>query len=268
MEHKALNPPLNQSFLKRLNDNNKKDESKLTLDGDALKNVISKEIKFKDLNDRLQSSRQEKVLVKEVFLESELDFVNSIKQLKGIYKEELKQAIEKVNDLFQNELLKLQQLYRSEVIGDKLLELVKTVADAGWYLLMKDKSVNLCKFYSPAYEVTDGVSEHSDMIKVFEDTVCYLKAIYVNILHTKITYGTINLSTEDGQHPNCEKANFGAACAGSLQDRPIPLDNPNELLQLLNEISNTYQRIFLDSSYFTPSGTATTRKDNTWKTAM
>jgi len=266
-ETKAINPPLNQSFLKRLNEN-KKDESKLTLAGDALKNVIAKEVKFKDLNDRLQLSRQEKVIVKEVFLESELDFVNSLRQLKSVFKEELKQAIEKINDLYNNELLKLQQLYRSEVIGDKLLEIVKTINDAGWYLLMKNTSVNLCKFYSPAYEVTEGVSEHSDVVKVFEDPVCYLKAIYVNILHTKITYGTINLASEDGQHPNCEKANFGACCAGSLQDRPIPLDNPEQLLQLLNEISNTYQRIHLDSSYFTPSGTASTRKDNTWKTAM
>jgi hypothetical protein len=206
--------------------------------------------------------------VKEVFLESELDFINSLKQLKSVFKEELKAAVEKVNDLYQNELLKLQQLYRNEVIGSKLLELVKTVASSGWYLLMKDSSVNLCLFYSPALEVLEGVSEHSDMIKVFEDPVCYLKAIYVNILHTKITYGTINLSTEDGQHPNCEKANFGAACAGSLQDRPIPLDNPEQLLQLLNEISNTYQRIHLDSSYFSPSGTSTMRKDTTWKTAM
>lgn len=266
-ETKALNSPLNSSFLKRLNEN-KKDESKLTLAGETLINVIAKEVKFKDLNDRLQSSRQEKVLVKEVFLESELDFINSLKQLKSVFKEELKQAIEKVNDLYQNELLKLQQLYRSEVIGDKLLEIVRTVNDSGWYLLMKNNSVNLCKFYSPAYEVVEGISENSDMVKVFEDPVCYLKAIFVNILHTKITYGTINLSTEDGQHPNCEKNNFGAACAGSLQDRPIPLDNPSDLLQLLNEISNTYQRIFLDSSYYTPSGTATSRKDNTWKTAM
>lgn len=268
MEPKILNPPLNQSFLKRLNEN-KKDESKLILAGDALKNVIAKEVKFKDLNDRLQSSRQEKVLVKEVFLESELDFVNSIKQLKSIYKEELKNAVEKVNDLYQNELLKLQQLYRSEVIGDKLLEIVKTIADAGWYLLFKNTSVNLCKFYSPAYEVIEGVSEHSDMVKIYEEPVCYLKAIYVNILHTKITYGTINLATDDGQHPNCEKAGgFSAACAGNLQDREIPLDNPERLLQLLNEISNTYQRIHLDSSYYTPTGNATTRKDKTWKTAI
>lgn len=266
-ETKALNPPLNQSFLKRLNEN-KKEENKLTLADDALKNVIAKEIKFKDLNDRLQSSRQEKVLVKEVILESELDFVNSLRQLKGVFKDELKQAIEKVNDLYQNELLKLQQLYRSEVIGDKLLEIVKTINDAGWYLLFKNTSVNLCKFYSPAYEVIEGVSEHSDMVKVFEDPVCFLKAIYVNILHTKITYGSINLSTEDGQHPNCEKNNFGQACAGSLQDREIPLDNPERLLQLLNEISNTYQRIHLDSSYYTPTGNATTRKDKTWKTAI
>lgn len=266
-ETKALNPPLNQSFLKRLNEN-KKDESKLTLAGDALKNVIAKEVKFKDLNERLQSSRQEKVLVKEVLLESELDFINSLKQLKSVFKEELKQAIEKINDLYQNELLKLQQLYRSEVIGDKLLEIVKTVAPAGWYLLMKNTSVNLCKFYSPAYEVTEGVSEHSDMVKVFEDPVCYLKAIYVNILHTKITYGTINLSTDE-QHPNCEKAGgFSAACAGNLQDRHIPIDNPEQLLQLLNEISSTYERIHLDSSYYTPSGNASTREGSTWKTAM
>lgn len=265
-ETKTLNPTLDHTFIERINET-KKEESKLALASDALKNVISKEVRLKDLNDRLLSARQEKVIVKEILLESEIDFVNSLKQLKSVFREELKDAIEKVNDLYQNELLKLQILYRNEVIGEKLIELVMTVADAGWYLLMKNNSVNLCKFYSPSYEVCVGVSEHSDMVKYYEDPVCYLKAIYVNILHTKITYGTINLSTED-QHPNCEKANFGAACAGSLQDRPIPLDNPEQLLQLLNEISNTYQRIHLDSSYFTPSGTATTRKDNTWKTAM
>jgi len=259
-------PHLDHTFIKRLNED-KKDESKLTLAGDALKNVIIKEVRLKDLSDRLLLSRQEKVTVKEVLLESEIDFVNSLKQLKSVFKEELKTAIEKVNDLYQNELIKLQTLYRSEVIGDKLIEIVKTVADAGWYLLMKDSSVNLCKFYHPAYEVCVGVSEHSDAVKVYEDPVCYLKAIYVNILHTKITYGTINLSTDE-QHPNCEKANFGAACAGSLQDRPIPLDDPEQLLQLLNEVSRTYERIHLDSSYFTPSGNATARKDTTWKTAM
>jgi hypothetical protein len=106
------------------------------------------------------------------------------------------------------------------------------------------------------------------MVKVYEEPVCYLKAVFLNLMHNVVTYGTINLSTEDGQHPNCEKNNFGAACAGSLQDRPIPLDNPEHLLQLLNEISSTYERIHLDSSYYTPSGNATTRKGSTWKTAM
>ncbi|MDD5361390.1 MAG: hypothetical protein PHN88_04610 [Ignavibacteria bacterium] len=267
-EEKPLDPQLDESFIKRLNEDKKEGDLKLDFSGDTLRNVISREIKMKDLNEKLIQSKQEKITVREVILTSELDFVNSIKQLKSVFKEELKAAIDKVNDLYNNEVIKLQQLYRSEVIGSKLLEMVRTVATEGWYLLMKDASVNLCKFYQPAYEVTIGISETKGIIYDYEDPVCHLKAIYVNILHNKISFSTINLAS-DGQHPNCEKATFGTACAGSLAGRPITLDDPDALLQLLNEISSTYERFYMDSSYYKPIGESTTRKDNTvWKTAM
>ncbi len=267
-EPKASNPVLDQSFLKRLNEGKVEDKLSLDLPCETFKNVLSKEIKLKELLERLQNTRQEKVSIKEVILESELDFINSIKQLKSVFRDELKATIEKINDLYNNELIKLQQLYRSEVIGSKLLEMVKTVAGAGWYLLMKDTSVNLCKFYNPPFEVVTGISETMGIINEYEEPVCCLKAIYVNILHDKISYTTIHLSTED-HHPNCEQSQFGMACAGSLEGRVIPLDNTQALLQLLNEISSTYERIHLDSSYYTPSTSHTTRKDDkVWKTAM
>jgi len=261
-------PSSNETFLRRLNDNNTNTDLKLELAKNSLKNVISKEVKWKDLNDRLQSARQEKVIVREVLLESELDFVNSLKQLKSVFKEELKQAIEKLNDLYNNEYLKLQQLYRSEIIGNKLLELVRIVNKSGWYLLMKDTSVNLCKFYNPAYEVSVGISEQKNYVLDYEEPVCYLKAIYINLLHTKITYSTINLSTENSHHPNCEKKDFGGACSGAFEDVEIPIENPEQLLLLLDQISNTYERIHLDSSYYTPVMPSTLRKESTiWKTA-
>ncbi|HEY5534391.1 MAG TPA: hypothetical protein VIL99_05595, partial [Ignavibacteria bacterium] len=243
------NPPgINQGFFRRLNNNTKPNDLKLELASDSLKNVLTKEIKFKDLNERLLKSRQEKVLVREVVLESEIEFVNSLKQLKSIFKEELKTAIDKVNDLYTSELLKLQKIYKSEVIGDALLEIVKTISKSGWILLMKDSGVYVYKYYSPAFEVYEGYTEKGT-VKEYEEPVCKIKGIYINILHPSVTYGTILLATE-GHHPNVDKANFGSACIGTFEDRDIPLDNPAELLGLLNEIQACYEVISLDSCYY------------------
>lgn len=258
-------PPLNQDFFRRIGQNTGETISDLMPAAGYMKNYLTKEIKFKDLNEKLMKSRQEKVVIKEILLESEIDLVNSLKQLKIVFKDELKQAIDKLNDLYTNELMKLQQLYRSEVIGEKLLDIVKTVSKSGWYLLMKDCSVNLCLFYDPPFEVRIGISSDKNHIKEYEQPVCYLKAIFVNILHSKITTGTIRLSTED-QHPNVDKNNFGTACNGSFENKEIPLDNPEQLLVLLDEISSTYERIHLDSCYYTPVEKAKTRKDETWTT--
>ena len=257
--------PLNQDFFRRVGQDTSDANLNLVPAADYLKNYLTKEIKFKDLNEKLLKSRQEKVVIKEILLESEVDLVNSLKQLKTVFKDELKQAIEKLNDLYTNELLKLQQLYRNEVIGEKLLEIVKTVSKSEWYLLMKDSSVNLCKFYQPPFEVQIGISSDKNHIKEYESPVCYLKAIFLNILHTKITTGTIRLSTE-GQHPNADKNNFGTACNGTFEDKEIPLDDPERLLILLDEISSTYERIHLDSCYYTPLEQSKTRKDDTWTT--
>jgi hypothetical protein len=260
-----INPPgINQDFFRRVNKNkNGEDEQlKLSLASDSLKNLLAKEMKFKDLNDRLLKSRQEKVLVKEVVLESEIEFVNSLKQLKSIFKEELKTAIDKVNDIYQSEVLKLEKIYKLEVIGNALLDIVKTINKSGWILLMKDSGVYCYKYYNPPFEVTEGYSEKGT-VKVYEEPVCSLRGIYVNILNPKIMYGTIILAT-DGQHPNCDKPN-GYACSGTFEDRNIPLDNPQELLGLLNEIQATYEVCHLDSAYFSPDISFKTRKEEQWK---
>jgi len=254
-------PGLDQKFFRRLGVENATTEPPEV----DLKNVITKELKLKDLNDRLSKARQEKVRIREVVLETELDFVSSLKQLKTVFKEELKTAIDRTNDLYQNELCKLQSIYRSEVIGDRLMDIVKTVSSAGWCLLMKNQSVNLCKFYNPPHRVCIGISENMGEVREYTTSVCELKAIYVNILHTEITSGTIHLSTVD-QHPNCDEKNFGVACTGSLDGRPIPLDNADNLLVLLGEISTTYERIHLDSTYFDPNINYALRKDLLWKT--
>jgi hypothetical protein len=260
MEGNSLNPPgINKSFFTRLNANQPND-LKFELASDSLKNVLAKEIKFKDLNERLLKSRQEKVLVKEVFLESEIEFVNSLKQLKSIFKEELKTAIEKVNDLYQSEVLKLQKIYKSEVIGDALLDIVNTISKSNWILLMKKSGIYAYKYYFPPFDVTEGYTEKGT-VKDYEEPVCSLRGIYVNILHPAITNGSILLAT-DGQHPNADKANFGIACVGTLEKRDIPLDNPQELLGLLNEIETCYQSIHLDSCYYTPTVKFNIRKEN------
>jgi hypothetical protein len=257
---------VNQGFFDRLNDGNTNDTNlKLELSSESLRKVLTKEIKFKDFNERLLNSKQEKVLVKEVLVESEIDYINSLKQLKAVFKEELKTAIEKVNDLYQSETLKLQKLYKSEVVGDRLLDIVKTISKSGWILLMKESGVYCYKFYSPPFEVVEGYNDKG-VIKDYDEPVCSIRGIYVNILHPKITYGSILISSE-GQHPNCDKKNFGSACVGTLENRDIPLDDSHKLLDLLNEVSNTYEVCHLDSAYYTPTINFKTRKDKQWKAA-
>ena len=253
---------LNQEFFSRLNTN--PGEIHIEVTPDTLKNVLTKEIKFKDLNERLLKSRQEKVIVKEITLESEIEFVNSLKKLKVLFKDELKTAMDRVNDLYQSEVLKLQKLYKSEIIGNALIQIVKEISKSGFVLLMKNSGVFAYKCYSPGFDVMEG---HTDkgIIKDFEEPVCTLRGIYVNILHPQITYGTILLATE-GQHPNADKANLGTACCGSLEHRDIRLDNSEDLHCLLNEISATYQICHLSSAYFTPTINSTNRKDESkWK---
>lgn len=257
---------INEDFFRRVNKNkNGEDENlKLSLASDSLKNILSKEMKFKDLNDRLLKSRQEKVLVKEVVLESEIEFLNSLKQLKSIFRDELKTAIDKVNDLYQSEVLKLEKIYKSEVIGNALLDIVKTISKAGWVLVMKDTGVYCYKYYNPPFEVTEGYTQKGN-IKIYEEAVCNIRGIYLNILSPKIMYGSILLSTEGGQHPNVDHKDFGTCCNGDFEDRNIPLDNPTELLELLNEIQACYEVVHLDSCYYTPDIKFQTRKEETWK---
>jgi len=260
------NPPgINQDFFRRVNKNkNGEDEQlKLSLATDSLKNILTKEMKFKDLNDRLLKSRQEKVLVKEVVLESEIEFVSSLKKLKGIFKQELQTAIDKVNDLYQSEVLKLEKIYKSEVIGNALLDIVKTISKAGWILLMKETGVYAYKFYNPPLEITEGYTDKGT-VKEYEEPVCSLRGIYINILHPQITYGTILLAS-DGQHPNADKTSLGVACNGTFEDRNIPLDNANDLLGLLNEIQACYEVVHLDSCYYTPDINFKLRKEEQWK---
>jgi hypothetical protein len=238
----------------------------LKLFNDSLKKVIAKEVKLKDFNERLVNTRQEKVIVKEILLESEVDLVQSLKQLKKVFQDELKSVVEKVNDLYNSELLKLQQLYKTEAVGNRLIDIVKTISKSGWYLLMKDNSVNAYKYYSPPFEVIEGYCKNG-VIKQYEEPVCLLRSIYVNILHPIVTIGTIHISSE-GHHPNVDTKNFGVACVGTFEGRDIPLDDSQKLLELLNEISACYESVHLESCYYTPTINSTTRKDtDQWKAA-
>lgn len=128
---------------------------------------------------------------------------------------------------------------------------------------MKDNSVNAYKFYNPPYEVTEGYY-NSGIVHEYSSPVCSIRGIYVNILHAKITHGTIHLSTI-GHHPNCNVGGFGQACPGSFEDRDICLSDPSKLLSLLEEISSTYEKIHLDSSYYKPTIPFDVKQEFKWK---
>jgi hypothetical protein len=221
--------------------------------------ILESEVNSQEIFTKLWNTEQEKIKVKTIILDSRLDFINSAKKLQEVFQLELAGAINRLNEKFNSEVLKIKQLYRKELIGTGLIELVNEISEEGWVLVMKENSVNLYKCYNPAYPVKRGYYS-SGSIREYTDPVTYLRGIYLNLLHPMITTGTIYLQTEGGTHPNCAAKGFGAACPGTLEDREIPVTDSNELICLLDEISTTYEKMHLDSAYYTPSDNYIERK--------
>jgi hypothetical protein len=227
---------------------------------DHYKDIAHREYVTSELITKLTNIKQDKIKVMELVVESEIDFIKSAEKLQSVFDTEFKNMVKQLNDRFNTEIINLQQTYRKLMIGEGLINLVNEMSKAGWVLVMKDKSVNLYKCYNPAFEVIEGFYENREIYD-YNSPVTHLKGIYVNILHPKITTGTIHLSTEGGRHPNCDGDSFGVACPGTLDGREIPVHDTGRLIALVDEIYITYERMHLDSAYFVPSSSHTIRKE-------
>jgi hypothetical protein len=227
---------------------------------DHYKDIAHREYATSDLITKLNTVKQDKIKVMELVVESEIDFIKSAEKLKSVFDTEFKNMVKQLNDRFNAEIINLQQTYRKLMIGEGLINLVNEVSEAGWVLVMKNKSVNLYRCYNPAFDVTEGFYESGEVYD-YNSPVTLLRGIYVNVLHPKITTGTIHLSTEGGRHPNCDSDGFGSACPGTLDGREIPVHDVKSLIALLDEIGLTYERMHLDSAYFVPASSHTIRKE-------
>lgn len=229
--------------------------------------VVEKDINFREALLKLGESQQERVRIKTVILDSRLDFIASTKKLKSLFNEELGKMVKSLNEKYNAEILAVKQIFRKEFVGQGLINMVNEVYKAGWVLIMKESSVYLYKCYNPEHMIKTGIFEDG-RIREYQNVITFLRGIYVNILHPKITSGTIQLATDAAKHPNCEEKFFGAACPGTLEDREIPVNDLPALIALLNEISSTYEVMHLDSAYYIPSGNFTERKEEPqWTTA-
>lgn len=237
-----------EKLVKRINGNGDTSNVK-ELDKNHLQNVLTKEVKRDEVFKRLEDSKQDKIKIKEILLESEIDFTPSVKKLQDCYSREVADTIGRLSDMYNNEVCKVDKLFRSEFIGKGLADLAEVISP-DWCLVIKKDSVNLYKCYNPPYEVIQGYYQNNSII--YDETVCFLRSIYVNIMNPKMGNGTIYLSTEGRQHPNCTNRHYGTACPGTLDGREIPIDKPKKILVLLQEIASTYEKIHLDSSYYKP----------------
>ena len=222
-----------------------------------LEKSLVKELSFNEVYSKLLASKQETIKVKEITIESEIDFLNSAKQLKGVFELQLTAAIEKVNDLYNRELLNLQTYYRNKFAGEGLMALIKDLSNSEYSLIIMNARIYAYKYYEPFHPVTEGHYE-SGMVYSYDEPVCSLKGLYLNLLHTRITSGSILISTE-GRHPNASSKGLTEVCVGNLEGRSIPIENTTELLELLNEICATYEVMHLDSAYYTPEGSYITK---------
>jgi hypothetical protein len=162
---------------------------------------------------KLEDSKQDKIKIKEIVLESEIDFTPSVKKLQECYIGEITETIGRLSDMYNNEVCKVDKLFRSEFIGKGLTYLADVISP-DWCLVIKKESVNLYRCYNPPYKVSQGYYQNNSII--YDETVCSLRGIYVNIMNPKVSNGTIYLSTEGKQHPNCTNKHYGSVCPGSL----------------------------------------------------
>ncbi|HEX2787558.1 MAG TPA: hypothetical protein VHP32_06595 [Ignavibacteria bacterium] len=263
-----LFPPASiQTFIKRINNS---DLNNLNEDNtpacsikstETLINEIESIVNLDEFYGRLEDSKQEKVTIKEIKIESDIDFLKSVKQLKTVFKNELQVIVNTIREKYQTELFNLQSIRQKETFGQPLINLIQKLNSAGYCLVMKDSVVWAYKYYEDPYEVTIGIQdtgtseEQDEYIVEYDEHVCKIKSIYVNLMHPKITLGTIMLNTE-GRHPNAQDGNgLTTVCSGDLEDREINLNNPESLISLLNEICRTYEIMNLTSAYEQPRGT-------------
>ncbi|HEX2787589.1 MAG TPA: hypothetical protein VHP32_06750 [Ignavibacteria bacterium] len=253
-----------QTFIERVNNSDSGDSTQDTqilelLTADELIKEIEHEIFPQDLVQKLVSCKHEKIKIKEVKLESEIDFIKSVNQLKGVFQTELDAALEEVRTKYSEEMLNLQVIRQKEIFGSHLINLINVLSLHECCLVMKDNTIWAYKYYSPPYEVSVGTKgnnandDSDDYTVQYDSPVCKIKSIYVNLLHPKITLGTIMLNTE-GRHPNAQAPGLTSVCNGTLEDRDISLSNPEELITLLDEICHTYEVMNLKSAYWQPHG--------------
>ena len=71
-------------------------EASQDIETDSLKSLITKELSVSDFQDKLYNCQQDKITVKELVVESTIDFLNSVKQFKNVFQFELDLALTKV----------------------------------------------------------------------------------------------------------------------------------------------------------------------------
>ena len=244
-----------KSFITEINSGDTVD---ITEFQNTLEHTITKELTFNDVYSKLIASKQDTIKVKEIVLESEVDFISSAKYLKTVFETQLKEAIDKVNDLYNRELLSLQTFYRNKLAGEGLMNLIKVLNENDYSIVIMNSRIYAYRYYKPEHQVCEGHFQ-SGTIYDYHERVCNLKGVYVNLLHPKITNGSVMISTDD-RHPNANGSGLSEVCVGNLDGRLIPLENTEALVDLLNEICETYEVMHLDSAYFIPEGEYTVKE--------
>ena len=198
--------------------------------------------------DLLDKAQQNRITIKEIVAIQSPDFIASCKEMKAIVSRELAKKISFIENTYETEMSKLQEILKDAFLGKGLKEILEAIAPDWTFLLRKDKTV-LYKCYNPALELREGFI-NNDRIR-YEETIYTLQGIYVNVMHDKITGETIHLAGE-GHHPAVEYSGYGSACPGSLENEPIRLDKPEELKMLLDSICKTYEVMYVSGGYYSP----------------
>lgn len=202
----------------------------------------------KDFMKRLEETESGKTRVVTIVKECEVDIRAQMAAYASRFKSQLAHAVSQMQSKYEDELLRLKQLVRDNMLGKSFKELLQRVSEKGWIIIMQGpKAIAYYQYKPHAFPVVTERFGNGRIVE-YEEPICQMASISIDLSYTKLCNEAIKIVCAVNTHPNVDGTQ---ACSGNLQGRPLDLSNLDALVDLLDEIRTTYESAHGDSAYRT-----------------
>lgn len=202
----------------------------------------------KDFMKCLEETESGKTRVVTIVKECEVDIRAQMAIYAQRFKAHLAHAVSQMQSKYEDELLRLKQLVRDNMLGKSFKELLQRVSEKGWIIIMQGpKAIAYYQYKPHAFPVVTERFGNGRIVE-YEEPICQLASISIDLSYTKLCNEAIKIVCAVNTHPNVDGTQ---ACSGNLDGRPVDLSNLDALVDLLDEIKTTYESAHGDSAYRT-----------------